>query len=106
MDSKQDSLPDDAVLVPIGPEIDLHSFRPQEFGPVVVEYLAEAYAKGFRDVVLIHGKGLGIQRENVRKILAKTPTVESFQDAPYGWGGKGATLVHFKEKPQRGVLDL
>ncbi|NNM66687.1 MAG: Smr/MutS family protein [Spirochaetales bacterium] len=91
---------EDPVVLPIKPEIDLHFFRPQDVGPVVKEYLAEAFQKGYRDVVLIHGKGLGIQRDNVRRILSRTDFVENFQDAPWGKGGLGATMVHLKRRDE------
>ena len=60
---------------------------------VVEEYLREAHAKGFRSVRLIHGKGVGVQREAVRAVLARTPFVESFTDAPPEAGGWGATVA-------------
>jgi dsDNA-specific endonuclease/ATPase MutS2 len=42
---------------------------------------------------IIHGRGIGVQREAVRRILARTPFVKSFGDAPAEAGGWGATLV-------------
>jgi dsDNA-specific endonuclease/ATPase MutS2 len=42
---------------------------------------------------IIHGRGIGVQREMVRKILARTSFVESYGDAPAEAGGWGATLV-------------
>lgn len=72
--------------------LDLHSFPPHQVADLVRDYLDEAVARGFRQVRLIHGKGLGVQREIVRKILAADPRVMTFGDAPDG-GGWGATLV-------------
>lgn len=60
---------------------------------MVEEYLAEALAMGFRKVRIIHGKGKGVQREVVRKLLAAHPLVKSFYDAPHERGGKGATIA-------------
>jgi dsDNA-specific endonuclease/ATPase MutS2 len=59
----------------------------------VEEYLREARRKGFRAVRIIHGKGIGVQREMVRSILARTPFVEDWGDAPPDAGGPGATLI-------------
>jgi dsDNA-specific endonuclease/ATPase MutS2 len=61
---------------------------------VVEEYLSEAHRKGFRSVRIIHGKGRGVQRETVRKILAHTPFVTGWADAPPEAGGLGATVAH------------
>jgi dsDNA-specific endonuclease/ATPase MutS2 len=60
---------------------------------VVGEYLAAACARGFREVRLIHGRGIGVQRAIVRSLLRDHPLVASFADAPEERGGKGATIV-------------
>ncbi|MDQ3804432.1 MAG: Smr/MutS family protein [Acidobacteriota bacterium] len=75
---------------------DLHAFAPREVRAVVEEYLREARRKGLRRVRIIHGKGVGVQREAVRQILARTPFVEHFSDAPPEAGGWGATVVRLK----------
>lgn len=76
---------------------DLHTIRPQEVRAVVEEYLREAHRLGFKSVRIIHGKGIGVQRETVRKVLARTPFVENFADAPPEAGGWGATIATFKQ---------
>ena len=65
---------------------------------VVEEYLREAHAAGFRTVRIIHGKGIGVQRETVRKILSRTSFVLSFTDAPPEAGGWGATAAQLSRK--------
>ena len=75
--------------VPIEDSIDLHTFQPREIAAVVEEYLHQAVAKGFREVRIIHGRGIGVQREIVRSILLKHPNVMSFHDAP----NRGSTTV-------------
>ena len=75
--------------VPIEDSIDLHTFQPREVGVVVEEYLYQAVQRGFREVRIIHGRGIGVQREIVQSILRKHPSVVSFQDQP----DRGATLV-------------
>ena len=84
---------DEPVLIPIEDSLDLHPFRPDEIPSAVEEYLIEARRSGFREVRLIHGRGIGFQREVVRKLLARLPFVERFGDAPPERGGWGATLV-------------
>lgn len=86
------------VRLEITDVFDLHTIRPQEVRVVVEEYLREARRKGFRSVRIIHGKGIGVQREIVRNILALTPFVEHFADAPPeagGWGATVATLTQY-----------
>lgn len=83
----------DPVRVEITDVFDLHSIAPREVRMVVEEYLREARRLGFGQVRIIHGKGVGVQREAVRKILARTPFVTHFSDAPPEAGGWGATVA-------------
>jgi dsDNA-specific endonuclease/ATPase MutS2 len=82
------------VFIPITDVFDLHTFLPQDVKRVVEEYLIEARAAGFRSVRIIHGKGIGAQRGMVRAVLARTPWVLDWTDAPPEAGGLGATIVH------------
>jgi len=75
--------------VPIEDSIDLHTFQPAEIHIVVEEYLYQAVQRGFREVRIIHGRGIGVQREIVRSILSKHPSVSSFHGLP----DRGSTLV-------------
>ena len=84
---------EEPVRLPIESVLDLHSFLPREVESVVEEYLIEALGAGFREVRIIHGRGIGTQREIVRAVLARTPFVLSFGDAPPEAGGWGATLA-------------
>lgn len=79
--------------VPIEDSIDLHTFQPREIAGVVEEYLYQAIQRGFQAVRIIHGRGIGVQREIVRSILAKHPQVADFHDAP-DWGSTYVTLKH------------
>ena len=89
----------DPFLEPVEIEItdifDLHTISPREVRLVVEEYLREAHRKGFPVVRIIHGKGIGVQREIVRSILARTSFVADWTDAPPDAGGLGATIVRF-----------
>jgi dsDNA-specific endonuclease/ATPase MutS2 len=64
---------------------------------VVEAYLDEARRADFRSVRIIHGKGIGVQREMVRKILERIPFVIDWTDAPPDAGGLGATIVRLRE---------
>lgn len=76
--------------------LDLHAFSPKEIKAATEVYLEEAHKKGFTIVRVIHGKGLGVQREAVRKVLSASGLVESFKDAPDFSGGRGATVVKMR----------
>jgi dsDNA-specific endonuclease/ATPase MutS2 len=86
------------ISLEIGDVFDLHTIAPREVKRVVEAYLEEAHRAGFRSVRIIHGKGVGVQREMVRSILARTPFVAEWTDAPPQAGGLGATIVHFSDK--------
>ncbi len=86
--------PEAAVDLPIEDFIDLHPFPPRDIPDVVTDYLEAAHARGFREVRLIHGRGIGVQRERVRSTLTKHPLVESFSDATADRGGWGATIAY------------
>ncbi len=83
------------VVIEITDVFDLHTIPPREVKAVVEEYLREAHALGFPVVRIIHGKGVGVQREIVRTILSRTPFVHDWTDAPPDAGGMGATIVQF-----------
>jgi DNA-nicking Smr family endonuclease len=86
---------DQPVEVPIGPEIDLHSFAPADIRSVVDEYVAEAAARGLREVRLVHGRGKGIQRGVVQAALERHPLVAEFWDDPRAH--LGATMARLVE---------
>ena len=92
-----DETHDEPFEIEITDSLDLHSFDPRDIKAVVTEYLNEAHKKGFRIVRIIHGKGVGIQRETVRNVLAETDFVESFKNAPEFSGSWGATIAIFKD---------
>jgi len=84
---------EEPVRIPITDVFDLHTVPPKDVQPIVEEYLEEARRMGFKALRIIHGRGIGVQREMVRSVLARTPFVESFQDAPLEAGGWGATII-------------
>lgn len=81
------------VQLPIEDVIDLHSVPPKDVEAVVEEYLSEARRHGLKQLRIIHGRGIGAQREIVRKVLARAEFVRDFRDAPAEAGGWGATIV-------------
>jgi len=79
--------------IPIEDAFDLHSFQPRDVVSVVSDYLDAAKRAGFHEVRLIHGKGTGARRAEVRRFLATRADVVDFFDAPPERGGPGATVV-------------
>jgi len=86
---------DEPVEVPIGPELDLHSFAPRDIPSVVEEYLTEAAAKGLTEVRLVHGRGRGVQRGIVQAALEKHPRVAEFWDDTSSH--LGATIARLRQ---------
>lgn len=84
------------VEIEITDSLDLHSFSPRDIRAVVEAYLPEAHRRGFSVVRIVHGKGVGIQREIVRKVLSESDFVKKFKNAPEFSGSWGATIVEFE----------
>lgn len=88
--------PSHPIILPVTDALDLHTFHPSEIPAIVADYLDEAAARGFQEIRIIHGKGIGFQRERVRQVLAAHPRVEWFGDAPAERGHWGATMVRLR----------
>lgn len=95
-DGSFDSPFGDPVVIPITGVLDLHSVPPRDAKAIVEEYLQECYRQNLREIRVVHGKGIGFQREMVRKVLTELDFVASFGDAPAEAGGWGATVVTLK----------
>ena len=83
--------------VPIEDAFDLHSFVPRDVPDVLSDYLEEAQNRGLREVRIIHGKGKGVRRAEVLRLLSRDSRVADFFDAPPQRGGSGATVVLLKD---------
>lgn len=84
---------EEPIRVPITDVFDLHTVSPRDVEGVVDEYLEEAHRLGLKALRIIHGRGIGVQRDIVRKILGRKSFVRAYGDAPAEAGGWGATLV-------------
>ena len=85
------------IRIPIEDVLDLHTFRPQDVASLLEDYFEECIKAGILSVRVIHGKGKGIQKKQVHKILNRHPQVKSFTDAPPEAGGWGATVVELRQ---------
>ena len=80
---------DDPVEIPIEDALDLHAFRAADVRDAARDYLFAARERGFREVRLIHGRGRGVQRANIQRMLQTLDFVERFWDDAH----LGATIV-------------
>ena len=88
--------PDQVFELPVTDTLDLHTFHPRDVKHALEAYLEEAHSLGFKALRVIHGRGIGVQREMTRAVLSRTPFVLSFADAPAEAGGWGSTIVTLK----------
>ncbi len=83
----------DPFRIPVTDTFDLHTIAPRDAKAALEAYLEEAHKLGLTALRIIHGRGIGVQREMVRVVLGRTEFVESFGDAPGEAGGWGSTIV-------------
>jgi DNA-nicking Smr family endonuclease len=86
---------DEPLRLPIDGTLDLHAFQPRDVASVVDEYVRAAHDAGLREIRLIHGRGIGVQRGMVQSVLEQHPLVEAFHDAPESH--LGATIAVLRE---------
>jgi hypothetical protein len=79
-------------------EIDLHGMTAAQAKLYVEDFLKDCYKTDDSVVWIIHGKGTGVLREEVRKLLTNHPLVESFSTADPSHGGEGAVQVTLKAR--------
>jgi DNA-nicking Smr family endonuclease len=105
-DEPGDELPpgDRPFEIPLTGELDLHPFSPREIPSVVEEYVRACRERGVLRLRLAHGRGKGVQRAAIRRVLAAIPEVVSFSDAPPSAGGWGATVVLLRGGETSSVL--
>ena len=96
LDTEGETMDAESVELEITDVLDLHTFPPSEVKALVRDYLDLAYEKGLRELRIIHGKGVGVQRQMVAKILERDPRVVEFGVPPGEAGGWGATWVRME----------
>ena len=62
------------------------------------EFLYTAFTSGLYRVRVVHGKGSGTLRQEVRRQLARHPLVHSYRPGGHGEGGAGVTIVELSSK--------
>ncbi len=82
---------------PIDEELDLHRLTVDEAIPQLDQFLNAAFQAGLYRVRIVHGKGSGVLRQEVRRYLSGHPLVKSHRTAERYHGGAGATQVEMSE---------
>ncbi len=85
---------------PVDGTLDLHLFSPEDTGEVVTEYIRTCLEKGIYALRIVHGKGIGVKRRIVHKLLANHPRVIRFNHEGGSGGSWGATVVDLSPEGQ------
>ncbi len=91
----------EVVHIPITGTLDLHTFNPREINDLLFDYLNECIRQGILEVKIIHGKGTGMLRDRVHKLLASWDFVLDFRLADARSGGWGATIAVLKRPSEK-----
>lgn len=83
------------AAVQFSPEIDIRGMRAAEAFEVVQQFVDQAIMLGQRRIRILHGKGTGVLKEEVRRYLRSEPMVKSAKDEHEQMGGAGITVVEF-----------
>jgi DNA mismatch repair protein MutS2 len=75
------------------PTIDIRGERLNDALEIVMHFIDDATMVGVGQVKILHGKGNGVLREEIRKYLRTVPAVKSFRDEAIQQGGAGITVV-------------
>lgn len=84
------------VELPIDGELDLHTFHPREIQELIPDYIAACREKGIDQIRIVHGKGKGVLRKTVHRLLERLPEVEMFWQEGSA-GSWGATVVRLRK---------
>ena len=77
-------------------EIDVRGERLNDAVEKVTRYVDDAVMLGVGSVRIIHGKGTGVLRDELQKLIRTIPGVASVRDEHIQFGGTGVTIVTFE----------
>ena len=77
--------------------IDIRGMRAAEALETVQNFIDDALMVGVADATILHGKGTGALKEEIRRYLRTVDEVESARDEQEQLGGAGITVVKFKQ---------
>ena len=87
-----------AKMDQVSPSIDLHGKNLDEAEMLVEKYLDDAMLARMHEVVLNHGRGSGVLREGIRRMLKGHKHVKKFRNGDFDEGGDGVTVVTLSDK--------
>lgn len=76
-----------------GTQVDVRGFEADDAVRAVERFIEDAAVGGHQTVRIIHGKGKGILREQMKRFLAHNQLVREFRLGEMGEGGTGVTIV-------------
>ena len=76
-------------------EIDVRGERLNDAVEKITRYVDDAIMLGVSTVRIIHGKGTGVLRDELQKLIRTIPGVASVRDEHIQFGGTGVTIVTF-----------
>jgi DNA mismatch repair protein MutS2 len=85
--------PSSALAPSPGMELDLRGQRAEDALEMLENYLEKAYMAGMPFVRIIHGKGTGVLRQEVRTALKGHEYVATFEEGHPNEGGDGVTVA-------------
>ena len=77
-------------------EIDVRGERLNDAIEKVTRYVDDAVMLGVGSVRIIHGKGTGVLRDELQKLIRTIPGVAGVRDEHIQFGGTGVTIVTFE----------
>lgn len=77
--------------------VDVRGMRASEALDVVRNLVDDALMLGVESVTILHGKGTGALKEEIRRYLRTVDAVESVEDEHVQMGGAGISVVRFKD---------
>ena len=75
------------------PSIDIRGEHLEDALNIVTHFIDDAIMIGIGTVKILHGKGTGVLREEIRKYLKTIPNVKNVRDEDIQFGGAGITVV-------------
>ncbi|MDR0569939.1 MAG: endonuclease MutS2 [Clostridiales Family XIII bacterium] len=82
----------------IAPSLSVRGENLEDALAAVDKYLDDAFLAGLRVVTLIHGRGEGVLRDGIQKMLRGHRHVKSYRRGGFGEGGDGVTVCEMKDR--------